>query len=176
MKSRNRVLLLALILISFMTDSYAQSTIRDNLLAVDIDIISQDSIYTRPNSYLYISVLSVFNTQDTTVNFWISTGSWQRYNWVSSNDSVEIFYNGCDFCDETLIKLPPHKSLKFFACLIGNKQFIQKDFQLGFLVFNSLESLLSYGVKNHKKTYISQYWSKPKWLESQLQFGTYKIE
>ena len=101
--------------------SYSQSTVGDSLLKIDIDILSRDTIYTNPDCFLYTAVLSVINTQDTVVSFWISTGSWQRYNWVTTNDSVSIFYLGCDFCNEDLISLPPHKSLKFFAPLIGKK-------------------------------------------------------
>ena len=82
----------------------------------------------------YFTLLSVTNKTDSTIHFITMSCSWEE-NWCSSNDSIYLFYPGCDRNYLIEIKLDPHKSIDFNGLIrVENKKIQNRNFSLGFAI------------------------------------------
>lgn len=146
---------------------YSQNFANDSSFEIKVNLIGVDNNCKKPKYFNYYSILSLTNRRDTTVQFWIMSSSWLKYNWITNNDSISILYPGSDFDNPQLIKLLPHKSIKFYAVLEAKEEFINKFFQIGFLYYDDTKTFFS-RFRESDKINKKKYWSKPIRLRSKL--------
>ncbi|MGC4101531.1 hypothetical protein [Ferruginibacter sp.] len=92
------------------------------IITVNVDIVasskSLESQYSKAENESFFIVITLENTQDTTVHFTTMTCSWED-SFVFNNDSMYLYYPGCDSNYPTSLDIIPHGKVKFFAELAG---------------------------------------------------------
>jgi hypothetical protein len=109
------------------------------IISVSVDVVALDeSLHLKfPDAKMeeYFIVITLTNTQDTTVPIVTMTCSWED-SFTFDRDSLHLFYPGCDSNFPIWINILPHKSVKFFGKLrLKGKRHDHKDpyrFKIGF--------------------------------------------
>jgi hypothetical protein len=143
------------------------------IISVDADIIALDeSIGLKfPNAKAdeYFIVITLTNTQDTTVSIRVMTCSWSE-SFSFSSDSLYLHYPGCDSNFPITIEISAHKTVKFYGKLKCYKKSLNYanplTFKIGFVDLPYKGSFEAYSKEDKKK--YKTHWSNNIYLRGRL--------
>jgi hypothetical protein len=128
------------ILLCCYQSTFSRSADSTQIISIAADIIALDESirlkYPNAKADEYFIVITLTNTQDTTVRFRIMTCSWGE-SFTFDKDSLYLCYPGCDSNIPITIEILPHKAVKFFGKLCCYKKkhnnISPSSFKIGFI-------------------------------------------
>ncbi len=165
---------LTFILLNCYKATYSKSKDTTQIISVDADIIALDeSIHLKfPNAKTdeYFIVVTLTNTQDTTISIRIMTCSWSE-SFTFGKDSLYLTYPGCDSNFPITVEILPHKTVKFFGKLgyYGKKRDYRNplSFKIGFIDL-PYKDFFDFPYSKKDKMKYKTYWSDNIILRSKL--------
>ena len=144
------------------------------IISVDADIIALDeSIRLKfPNAKAdeYFIVITLTNTQDTTLSITVMTCSWSE-SFSFDSDSLYLYYPGCDSNFPITIEISAHKTVKFYGKLKCYKKSLSYanplTFKIGFVDL-PYEGFLGYPYSKEARKMYKTYWSNNIYLRGRL--------
>jgi hypothetical protein len=170
-------LLFKLSLITFLSCCYqylfCQTSGSHKIVSVSVDIVALDKSldiqYPNANVEEYFIVITLTNTQDTTVHLTTMTCSWIE-SFIFNTDSFYLYDPGCDSNVPTSLDILPHRTVKFFSVLtrVGKEHDYKNppSFKIGFVDLPSKFFWESHSQKEKRK--YKTYWSDDIYLVSSL--------
>ena len=163
----------SLVIILFCSYQNVFANDSSEIISVSADIVALDESinlkFPNAESQEYFIVISLSNTQDTSIHFQIMTCSWGE-SFIFNQDSFNLFYPGCDINVPVRIEIEAHNSVKFFGKLRCYKKNIDvinpPSFKIGFVDLPYKFGDAPYLKKDKMKYKI--YWSNDILLQSKL--------
>jgi hypothetical protein len=160
----SRIILITVALFVF-AKAYSQYNRNQELISVILDvggIGTPKSCNDWDTSAYYFAKVSILNTQDTTIHFWIISCSWPMTILTTNIDSVFFSpcFNGCDRDDLDEITLLPKKAVQFYCTIpYNNKSTTISTIKAGFRYFTNPEDLWDFDKTRDKKKVFKTFWS-----------------
>ena len=156
----------------------AFSALKDSakIISVEGDIVARDESvhfkYPNAKAVEYFIVITLTNTQDTTIRIRIMTCSWSE-SFTFDNDSLGLSYPGCDSNFPTTVEIASHKTVKCFAklsCSRKNQNYKNSlSFKIGFVDL-PYDNFFDLPCSEKNKAKYKTYWSDSITLKSKLYF------
>lgn len=160
--------LLVLLLSGWCQALLAQASDSSEIIMVTVDIIARDRSeelvkYPQTKREEYYITIDLKNTQDTSVKIAIMNCTWFQ-SFTTDGDSLYLKPKLCDHNDPDYLKIPAHKSVRFYATLVNNKvtaMNTKRCFKIGFISmpFKDLFFVEQITKQERIKKYKT-YWSK----------------
>lgn len=140
---------------------YGQKADTVDLISVSLGIVGQGTAdYIKSAGSGYFALATLTNKQDTTIHFWIMSCSWPIENFVSSSDSINFAWAGCDHNTPDEIDLLPHRSIHFYGLIESkNKNLLLQTIKLGFIYFANFSDFWDSRHRRDKPKNLKIYWS-----------------
>jgi hypothetical protein len=157
------IIILSLLLM--LNSANSQDSKSKQLVSVNLDITGKGSPTKCANadtSDYYFATINVFNTQDTTVAFWIMSCSWPMDGFVIYSDSIafQFCFSGCDNNIPEKISLPQKKSIQFYGTIKSwKKDSSIARVKVGFRYFRTVDELWNFDGSNDSKKVNKIVWS-----------------
>jgi hypothetical protein len=146
------------------------------VISVDADIIALDESISLefPNTKVdqYSIIITLTNTQDTTINIRVMTCSWSE-SFSFDSDSLHLYYPGCNSNFPTTIEILAHETTKFYGKLRYYKKRLNDadplTFKIGFVdlpYYNG--GYFDYPYSEEDKKKYKTYWSNDICLRGRL--------
>ena len=157
------------VLAAFVT-TYSQTSNNSALISVNLSIVGKGTpTLCSDSSNYYFANLTISNTQDTTIRFWIMSCSWPIDNWLINNNAVSLRFCGCDSNIPVEVVLSPQKSIEFYSAI----KYHRKDssgvrIRAGFLYFTSARDIFNNAGTTSKNINRIKFWSNEVELKDNL--------
>lgn len=174
MKSVHRQMLIIINALFVFVSSYGQDG-KNDLVTVKLDIVGKGSVSRcKDASTFYFANVTILNTQDTAVTFWIRD-SWPDIVFFTNTDSI-VFHScgpGYDGDELDKITLPPKIAIQFYCTIKSWKKGSSIPLiKAGFRYFKTAEEVYFYETAKKNKEKIQTFWSN----EVELKDNMYSYE